>query len=175
MRENNGRVFDLQKGDLVVTDRANGLRTRLAFVLSKMADIIVGISPSKFPMEDEQGVSIAVLPWLKGLQASAGQICSRPVWITCVHKRIQLRWLALRLSQEQQEKAERRTKRKASKKQQKVRPSTLYFSGWVLLVTTLPQEPWSDEQILQLYRARWQIELLAEAHQTLAAATELPV
>jgi hypothetical protein len=160
MRENNGRVFDLQKGDLVVTDRANGLRTRLAFVLSKMADIIVRISPSKFPMEDEQGVSIAVLSWLKGLQASAGQRWSRPVWISCAHKRIQLRLLALRLSQEQQEKAERRTKRKASKNQQKVRPSTLYFSGWVLVVTTLPQEHWSDEQILQLYRARWQIELL---------------
>jgi hypothetical protein len=63
MRENNGRVFDLQQGDLVVTDRANGLRTRIAFVLSKMAHIIVRISPSKFPMEDEQGVSIAVLAW----------------------------------------------------------------------------------------------------------------
>jgi hypothetical protein len=160
MRKNNGRVFDLQKGDLVVTDRANGLRTRLAFVLSKMADIIVRISPSKFPMEDEQGVSIAVLSWLKGLQASAGQRWSRPVWISCAHKRIQLRLLALRLSQEQQEKAERRTKRKASKNQQKVQPSTLYFSRWVLLVTTLPQEHWRDEQIVQLYRARWHIELL---------------
>jgi hypothetical protein len=153
-------VFDLHKGDLVVTDRANGLRTRIAFVLSKMADIIVRISPSKFPMEDEQGASIAVGDWLKGLQASAGQICSRPVWITCVHKRIQLRLIALRLSQEQQEKAERRTKRKASKNQQKVQPSTLYFSRWVLLVTTLPQEHWRDEQIVQLYRARWHIELL---------------
>ena len=42
-------VFDLQPGDLVVTDRANGLRTRIAFVVSKLADIIVRISPSKFP------------------------------------------------------------------------------------------------------------------------------
>jgi hypothetical protein len=153
-------VFDLQPGDLVVTDRANGLRTRIAFVLSKLADIIVRISPSKFPMEDEQGTSIAVLDWLKGLQASAGQICSRPVWITVAHKRIKLRLIAFRLSEQQQEKAERRTKRKAKKNQQKVRPNTLYFSGWVLVVTTLPQEHWSDQQILQLYRARWHIELL---------------
>src|SRR5205809_3292296 len=29
-------IFDLQPGDLVVTDRANGLRTRIAFVLSKL-------------------------------------------------------------------------------------------------------------------------------------------
>jgi Transposase DDE domain len=153
-------IFELQRGDLVVTDRANGLRTRIGFVVSKMADIIVRVSPSKFPMEDEQGASIVVLDWLKGLQASAGQICSRAVWISCAHKRIQLRLIALRLSEDQQEKAERRTKQKARKKQQKVRPSTLYFSGWVLVVTTLPQEHWSDQQILQLYRARWHIELV---------------
>jgi hypothetical protein len=153
-------VFDLQQGDLVVTDRANGLRTRIAFVLSKLADIVVRISPSKFPMEDEQATSIVVVDWLKGLQAPAGHIESRPVWITYLHKRIKLRLIAFRLSQEQQEKAERRTKRKASKNQHKVQPNTLYFSGWVLVVTTLPQEHWSDQQILQLYRARWHIELL---------------
>ena len=62
-------VFELQKGDLVVTDRANGLRQRIVFVLSKLADIIVRISPSKFPMEDEQGEALVVIDWLKGLQA----------------------------------------------------------------------------------------------------------
>lgn len=125
-----------------------------------MAHIIVRISPSKFPMEDEQGASISGLDWLKGLQASAGQIWSRPIWISCANKRFKLRLIVLRLSQDQQEKAERRTKRKASKRQQKVRSSKLYFSGWVLVVTTLPEAHWSDQQILQLYRARWHIELL---------------
>ena len=36
----------------------------------------------------------------------------------------------------------------------------MYFSGWVLVVTTLPPEHWSDQQILRLYQARWHIELL---------------
>jgi hypothetical protein len=68
--------------------------------------------------------------------------------------------VVLRLSQEQQEKAERRAKRKASKNQRKMQSDTLYLSGWVVLVTTLPQEQWSDHQILRLYQARWHIELL---------------
>jgi len=153
-------VFDLQQGDLVVTDRANGLRKRIAFVLSKLADIVVRISPSKFPMEDEQGAPISVVDWLKGLNVLEGGTSSRPVWITYVHKRIKLRLIAFRLSQEQQQKAERRTKRKASKNQRKMQPNTLYFSGWVLVVTTLPKEHWSDQQILRLYQARWHIELL---------------
>src|SRR5258706_10204247 len=63
-------VFELQKGDLVVTDRANGLRQRIVFVLSKLADIIVRISPSKFPMEDEQGAPFRLIDWLKRLHAS---------------------------------------------------------------------------------------------------------
>jgi hypothetical protein len=150
----------VNRGDLVVTDRANGLRKRIVFVLSKLADIVVRISPSKFPMEDEQGAAISVVDWLKGLQASAGQICSRAVWITSARKRIKLRLIVFRLNQEQQEKAERRTKRKASKNRQKVQSDTLYFSGWVLVVTTLPQEQWSDQQILRLYQARWHSELL---------------
>ena len=59
-------VFDLEKGDLVVTDRANGLRTRIAFVIGKLAHIIVRISPSKFPMENEEGEAIVLIDWLKG-------------------------------------------------------------------------------------------------------------
>lgn len=42
-------VFDLKPGDLVVTDRANGLRERVAYVLSKCAHIIVRITPRMFP------------------------------------------------------------------------------------------------------------------------------
>jgi hypothetical protein len=102
-------------------------------------------------MEDEQGAAISVIDWLKGLQASAGQSWSRAVWISSARKRIKLRLIVFRLNQEQQEKAERRTKRKASKNQQKVQSDTLYFSGWVLVITTLPQEQWSDQQILRLY------------------------
>src|SRR5438046_10117861 len=120
-------MWDLHSGDLLVTDRAKVLRTLIAVVLSKLADVILGISPSKFPVEDEQGTSLVVVDWLKGLQSPAGHIESRPVWITYLHKRIKLRLIAFRLSEQQQEKAERRTKRKAKKNQQKVRPNTLYF------------------------------------------------
>jgi hypothetical protein len=153
-------VFDLQAGDLVVTDRANGLRERVAYVLSKCAHIIVRITPRMFPMEDEQGHKITVIDWLKGLHAPDGAIESRAVWITVARQRIQLRLVALRLSGEQQQKAQRRTKRKANKNQKKLHPNTVYLSGWVLVVTTLPSQQWTDAQVLRLYQARWHIELL---------------
>ncbi len=36
----------------------------------------------------------------------------------------------------------------------------LFAAGWVLLITTLDAADWSAVDILRLYRARWQIELL---------------
>jgi hypothetical protein len=153
-------VFDLQAGDLVVTDRANGLRERIFFVLKKCAHIIVRIAPRLFPMEDEQGHKIDLLAWLSSLHAKAGEIISRTVWITWNRQRVPLRLIVLRLSQKQQEKAERRLKRRGQKKQEKVHPSTFFFSGWVIVVTTLPPQMFNDQQVMRLYQARWHIELL---------------
>jgi hypothetical protein len=152
-------IFDLGPGDLVVTDRANGLRERVAYVVGKCAHIIVRITPRQFPMEDEQGAKIVVLDWLKALHAPDGAIFSRSVRIRLSPKPIHLRLVALRLTPEEQDKAERRTKHKARKQQKPIHPNTLYLSGWVVLVSTLPQEKFSDQQILRLYQARWHIEL----------------
>jgi hypothetical protein len=153
-------VFDLQAGDLVITDRANGLRARISFVHRQLADLVVRFTPHNLPLEDEQGRTIAVVKWLKGRHAPAGRVVSRGVWITHKGQRIPLRWIALRLSPEQRQAAQRRKKRTASKKQQQVQPDTLYLAGWVLLVTTLPAEQWSAQQVLCLYQARWHIELV---------------
>ncbi len=153
-------VFELQAGDVVVTDRANGLRARIGFVQQQQADVVVRFTPHNLPLEDEQGRTIVVVKWLKGRHAAAGRVVSRVVWITHQGQRIALRWVGLRLSQQQREAAQRRKQRTATRKQQQVQADTLYLAGWVLLVTTLPREQWSDQQVLRLYQARWHIELV---------------
>ena len=98
--------------------------------------------------------------WLKGRAAPAGRVLSRTVWMSFQGERTALRWVAIRLSPEQQAASQRRKKRRASKNQQRLQAETLYLAGWVLLITTLPSELWSDEEIARLYRARWHIELV---------------
>lgn len=153
-------LFDLQAGDLVVTDRANGLRQRVAFVLQQQADLLVRFTPRNFPLEEEDGRRLEVIRWLKGRAAPAGRVLSRTVWMKLHGERTALRWVAIRLSPEQQAASQRRKKRRASKNQQCLQAETLYLAGWVLLLTTLPSELWSDQQIASLYRARWHIELV---------------
>jgi Transposase DDE domain len=153
-------LFDIQAGDLVVTDRANSCRERVVFVLKRLADLVVRLNPKAMPLEDEGGKTIEVVRWLKGQHAPSGRVCQRQVWIRDAGQRYPLRCIGLRLTREQQERAQRRKKRLASKQQRRLQEDTLYLAGWLLVITTLPAEQWSDQQVLSLYRARWQIELL---------------
>jgi hypothetical protein len=153
-------MFDLRAGDLVITDCANGLRQRVAFVHKHQADLLVRFSPRNFPLQEEDGTPLDVVRWLKGCAAPAGRVVGRRVWMSFQGERTALRWVAVRLSPEQQAASQRRKKRRASKKQHRLQAETLYLAGWVLLITTLPSELWSDQQIARLYRARWHIELV---------------
>jgi hypothetical protein len=118
-----------------------------------------------------------------GCHAPAGRVVSRQVWIDYQGQQFAVRCLGVRLSEEQRAAAQRRKKRSAQKKQHQLQPDTLYLAGWVLLITTLPREQWSAQQVLRLYQARWHIELVFKRikqllkHQHLrcqTAATALP-
>src|SRR5262249_52446599 len=67
---------------------------------------------------------------------------------------------AVRLSETQQRAAVYRVRRNAAQHNRIVSETTLFLTGWMLVVTTLDATTWSDSDILALYRARWQVELL---------------
>ena len=41
-----------------------------------------------------------------------------------------------------------------------LKAETLFLAGWLLVFSSLPTDRWSDAQVLSLYRARWQVELV---------------
>jgi len=53
-----------------------------------------------------------------------------------------------------------RTARKAQRKQRRLGPDARFLAGWLLLVTTLAARDWSADDLLRVYRARWQVELV---------------
>jgi hypothetical protein len=70
-----------------------------------------------------------------------------------------LRLVASPLPPTEVERAHRRIRRKAHKRQSQPTPESLLVAGFVLVLTNLPSEPWSPSQICALYRLRWQVEL----------------
>lgn len=157
----NWNRFQVLAGDLLISDRINGYQERIGWVVQQLAHLIVRCSPSALPLYDRGGNRIEVLTWLKARHAPAGRICSRLLWVQTETLWIPVRLIGLRLTPEQQRKAERRVQKKAGQDKRKaIHPETLYVAGWLLVVTTLPQAQWSAAEVLTLYRSRWHIELL---------------
>lgn len=149
--------FELRPGDITVHDMGYGYRNRFAFVLERAGDVVGRISPPAFPLLDEHDLPFSVVDWLVGLPQGTH---SRQVRFVHQSKTFAVRLLVRSLSAEAAEKARAAKRKKAVKYQRQLKDETLVLAGWIVLISSLPKEVWSDEQILALYRARWQIELV---------------
>jgi hypothetical protein len=149
--------YHLRPNDIAVCDNGYGYRRSVAVAHSQHAQVVLHITPDTFPLEDEQGQPVEVLAWL---QAPGPSIRSQVCWCRGPWQRYEVRLVAMALEEEASKKARQRKQQQAREKGKKVSQTTLFLAGWVLLITTLPQSAWSDEEVLRLYRARWQIELV---------------
>ena len=147
--------FQLQRFDLLIADRGYGYRKNIAY--QQQAYVILRFVPSTCPLLDRYGQPLDVVAWLK--QVKKGKHC-RNAW--CIHegKKYHVRIVASALPPEKAAEARKKREQEAKKKGKQLQPDTLFLVGWSLLITNLPKRPWSYQHILQLYRARWQIELL---------------
>jgi len=74
--------------------------------------------------------------------------------------RIPGRVCAVRKSRQAAEKARRKASRKAQKNGSKVMPQTLEAAGYVLVFTTIAKPILKPAFVLEMYRGRWQIEIV---------------
>ena len=136
--------FHLQPTDLVVADNGYGYRCNVAIVVKQQADAVLRITPSTFPLEDRQGHEVDVLRWLRGKGKS---VRSKGCWCRWEGKSYQVRLIARRLPPDVAEAARQRKSQRAKDKGKQASEETLFLAGWVLLITTLPQQEWSDAQV----------------------------
>jgi hypothetical protein len=150
-------LFCWQAGDIVVADRGYSRRRQLAFVLQAGAQVVVRLAVHQVPLLDERGEPLDVLAWLKQ-QSSAPHSC--PVAFEHQGQRFVGRLIACPLPEEAARRARAKERKKAAKQQRQLKEGTLFLCGWLLLFSSLAPPQWSDAQVLALYRARWQIELV---------------
>ena len=149
--------FVLHPGDVVVADMGYGYRKCVADALSRQAHALVRISANAFPLLTHSGQSMKVVEWLK---QKGPRIRSRRVCFDHEGQRFQVRLLAKQLDAQAAERARQAKKKEASKKQYVLSEDALYLAGWVLLICTVPKKWWTDAEVVQMYQARWQIELV---------------
>ena len=149
--------FQLQRFDLLIADRGYGYRKNIAYAYQQQAYVILRFVPSTCPLLDRYSQPLDIVKWLK--QVKKGKHC-RNAWCVYEGKKYHVRIIASALPPEKVAEARKKREQEAKKKGKQLQPDTLFLVGWTLLITNLPKRPWSYKHILQLYRARWQIELL---------------
>ena len=149
--------FQLQRFDLLIADRGYGYRKNIAYAYQQQAYVILRFIPSTCPLLDRYGQPLDIVKWLK--QVKKGKHC-RNAWCVYEGKKYHVRIIVSALQKDIAAEARKKREQEAKKKGKQLQPDTLFLVGWTLLITNLPKRPWSYKHILQLYRARWQIELL---------------
>jgi hypothetical protein len=149
--------FQIQRFDLLIADRGYGYRKNISYAYQQQGYVILRFVPSTCPLLDQRGQPLDITAWLK--QVKRGIHC-RNAWCVYEDKKYHVRIIASALPPEKAAEARKRREQEAKKKGKQLQPDTLFLVGWTLLITNLPKRPWSYKHIIQLYRARWQIELL---------------
>ena len=162
----------VDKGDIVLCDRGYSHRAGVAQVLAQQADVVVRLNSGAFPLEDDKGEPIDLVKLVQKLKV--GQVGEWPVWFEHEGQRHRLRLCVLRKSQVTTAQAQRKAEKEAHKKGQQVRPETLKLAAFVLVLTSLPASWGTAVLILELYRARWQVELAFKRLKQLLATGHVP-
>lgn len=161
----------VQPGDLILGDRGYSRREGLAHVLDAGGDVLVRLNHGNLRLRGCDGQRFPLVEHLRTLD---GYIPGEwPCYFELSGRRFDLRLCALRKSEAAAEKARTRVLRKARKHKQQARAETLEAAGYVFVLTSLGAE-FSAAEILELYRARWQVELAFKRMKSLFQAGHVP-
>lgn len=167
----------LHAGDIVVGDGAYSRAKQLLAVAAAQAFSLVRYSAAHLPLYAPAAPAwtrehrLDVLAWLRSLPPG---LYERRAMVVEQEDCLPVRLIALVLPEEQAEALRRQKQRQARDKGRTLSPEALFLAGFVLLVTTLPAQSWSPVRLLELYRARWQIEVLFKRIKQVLAMHLLP-
>jgi hypothetical protein len=164
--------FSVAPGDLLMGDRAYGHIKGFRHVIDGQGNYISRLKNKAFALFDQEGEEKHLTQLLAPLSVGEighwnllGRVKGQPD--------LPMRICALRMSEEAAEKAIRRSTKEQKKKQRSVDPETVALHRYVLLATSLP-ESITARQVLELYRARWQIELAFKRLKSIMGLGHLP-
>lgn len=151
--------YTLGNGDVVIIDRGYNQPKSLVPFVDQGGDIVLRYNPHGMSLY-HQNDEMAKVDWGSELKKQGSQAGTFSVYLCHGNKRIEVTVHAIPLPEDKAAEARRRTNQAAAKKGRTPQKETLYLSGWVLVLTTIPTTILNTETIAALYRLRWQVELV---------------
>jgi len=165
--------YHLAPGMVVLGDRAFAKAPALVAARTSGAHVVVRMTPQYLKLWTRQDVAFDLVAALRAAgdqprlsfalqvrEEQSGQ--TLPVWIHALH-----------LTAQQCNRARRGAHRQARRRGRTPRAQTLFLSEWVLVLTTLSPDELGAEDILELYRIRWQVELVIKRYKSVMAAARV--
>lgn len=167
------RRLPVAPGDLVLVDRGYNDRKAVSQILDCGAALIMRFNSGAFPLLNAAGQSFDPLKKLRPLKI--GQLAEWDVKFLAHHgQAVSARLCALRKSPQQAERARLKIQRRANHNKVRVRPETLEYADFVVVLSTLDSQEMKLSLVLEFYRARWQVELAFKRLKSLLQMGQLP-
>jgi len=160
----------VRPGDVMVQDRGYARVRNFAHARANGADFITRIgwqSVRLFETPGQRFDLFAVLP------DTGAAVVEHAVRIGDGPNAVAARLIIARKPPDAIERQTERLRRKASRKGNRTNPRTLRTAGFMMLLTSLSAAQASAEQVVRLYRMRWQIELAFKRIKSLGRFAEL--
>jgi hypothetical protein len=168
--------FPFHEGDIVLGDRGYSHRKGLYAVVNSKADFLVRLNWRNVPLQQASGETFDFFNALRGIDDTIP--CEFPVQIAPSAKEgipaLPARLLAIRKSETAAEESRKKILYEHSRKSRAIDPRTLEAAGYICVLTSLPQEVLGTKDGLDLYRFRWQIEVVFKRMKSLLELGQLP-
>lgn len=149
--------FRVHPGDVFLGDRNFGRRADIQHVVQGGGEVLVRINLTNLPLVNKKGASFPLLRHLRTLTGT--KLGDWEVWVPYKNTLLAGRVCALKKSKEAAEKARRKVLQENSRKGAAVKPETIEAAGYTFVFTTLDRT-FSPTKVLEMYRGRWQIEIV---------------
>ncbi|MCE5215448.1 IS4 family transposase [bacterium] len=145
-------------GQVFLADRGYAHREGVASLLDQGAEVVLRLNWHNFPLETLGGKPLDLVTCAETL--GPGEIGDWAVQFRAGARTYQGRLLVLPKTQAAAEKAQRQIRHEATRKGRKPDARSLRAAHFICLFVTLPQEQLAAAQAFELYRLRWQIEIV---------------
>lgn len=164
--------FELRPKDLVFADRAYGTISGIEYCRQAGADFILRLRNKAFNLYDSQGNQIQLSKLLMDVDEATGKDFA--VFYKGTDKSLKpIRICAIKKDEKAIKQEKKRLKRKESQKQLEISEDTKLTHNYFFVITSL-DERFTCQQILELYRLRWQVEMVFKRYKSIINMGSMP-
>lgn len=170
-------LYPVEKDDLLIGDRGYCNRKGIMHVLENRGQVMLRFHSTNLPLFKRNGKRIKALELLRTLKNDEAEVGDWDVWFRDPSDKEHLvkgRICAIRKSEEAIKIAKKALRQRASRKGTRLREETLEYAEYVTIFSTLNRHNFKANDILALYRGRWQIELVFKRLKSIAKVGHLP-